>query len=471
MNPSNKRARSPNDISSYIYDVCNLDYFTSKQLQNHKQIHKQNTGSTFSASSSTHVHLENEDLSSLVDDYMTEDISFDLFKPRTYKASCNFEAGDEGHVYNDNIFTENIFTTSPLLSIELYDIITSFNISTECHCQLANLMNTVFWDHDKLSKEYSPEIFQTGPVNTLLKNKAAIKTHTYVICVNACKLYNNTQNKEECPHCGSKRFMEATDDTLTHLVSVKTMKMMLLGDQLARLFDNSDTREKLHYRAKRQLISSELSDYFDGEEYRALKTQHFFQSPDDVAVALFLDGFVNQKKSKQQLTIVYAMILNYDPLIRYTNEYLIQLAIIPRKPVDLDSFLLPIIDEVISLGKYGLIIKKFDGERIVVKVYMVMTSGDIPQVTKYCHHKDHNSRYGCHISEVLGEAPLRGRGMYFKNCCVPLRPMIDFVNDNPNTSIQESNIIARLHTFTGSSFYSLDEMHLIGYGIGNTLEK
>ncbi|OAD67741.1 hypothetical protein PHYBLDRAFT_174069 [Phycomyces blakesleeanus NRRL 1555(-)] len=397
--------------------------------------------------SSTHVHLENEDLSTPVDDYMTEDISFDPFKPRTYKASCNFKAGDEGHIYNDNIFTENTFTTSQLLSIELYDIVTSFN------------------DHDKLSKEYSPEILRAGPVNTLLKNKAAIKPHAYDICVNACKLYNNTQNKEECPHCDSKRFMEATDDTLAHLVLVKTMKMMSLGNQLARLLSNSDTRKKLHYRANRQLISSDLSDYFDGEEYRALKTQHLFQSPDNVAVALFLDGFVNQKKSKQQLTIVHAMILNYDPLIRYINEYLIQLVIIPRKSVDLDSFLLSIIAEVISLGKYELIIKKFDGERIAAKVHIVMASGDIPQVTKYCHHKDHNYRYGCYICEVLGEAPLRGRDMYFKNCCAPLRPMIDFVNGNPNTSIQESNIFAQLPTFTGSSFYSLDEMHLIGHGV------
>ena len=66
---------------------------------------------------------------------------------------------------------------------------------------------------------------------------------------------------------------------------------------------------------------------------------------------------------------------------RYTDEYLIQLAIIPGKPVDLDSFLLPIIDEITSLGKYGLIINKFNGERIISKVHMVLASGDIPQVS------------------------------------------------------------------------------------------
>ena len=66
---------------------------------------------------------------------------------------------------------------------------------------------------------------------------------------------------------------------------------------------------------------------------------------------------------------------------RYTDEYLLQLAIIPGKPKDLNSFLLPIIDEINSLGKFGLIVKKFDGERITSRVHMVMASGDIPQVS------------------------------------------------------------------------------------------
>lgn len=57
-----------------------------------------------------------------------------------------------------------------------------------------------------------------------------------------------------------------------------------------------------------------------------------------------------------------------------------QLAIIPGKIKDLDSYLLPIVDEVKSLGEYGLIVKKYDGEQIKGKVHMVMATGDIPQV-------------------------------------------------------------------------------------------
>ena len=66
---------------------------------------------------------------------------------------------------------------------------------------------------------------------------------------------------------------------------------------------------------------------------------------------------------------------------RYTDEYMFQIAVVAEKIQDLDSFLEPIIDEVISLGEYGLVVKKLSGEEIEAKVHMVMATGDIPQVT------------------------------------------------------------------------------------------
>ena len=58
-----------------------------------------------------------------------------------------------------------------------------------------------------------------------------------------------------------------------------------------------------------------------------------------------------------------------------------QLAVIPGKAKDLDSFLLPIVDEIKSLDEHGLIAKKHNGEEIRSKVHLVIATGDIPQVT------------------------------------------------------------------------------------------
>lgn len=82
---------------------------------------------------------------------------------------------------------------------------------------------------------------------------------------------------------------------------------------------------------------------------------------------------------------------------RYTDKYLFQLAIIPGKIVDLDSFLLPIVDELNSLGKYGMVVKKFDGEIIKSKVHLMLASGDIPQVRKKNVKEGHKFNPYLHI--------------------------------------------------------------------------
>ena len=72
--------------------------------------------------------------------------------PRTFKASCHFNVGDEGHVYNQSLIDRNTFNTAQLYSIQLYDIVTACQISNEGHRQLVGLMNTLIGDHEKLAE-------------------------------------------------------------------------------------------------------------------------------------------------------------------------------------------------------------------------------------------------------------------------------------------------------------------------------
>ncbi|KAL0096990.1 hypothetical protein J3Q64DRAFT_1828079 [Phycomyces blakesleeanus] len=341
-----------------------LTYPTSKQLCNHKRIHKQVNAP---------VAKEN------------------LQEPIMQSASAQTNLEDE-HVYNDNIFTNNIFTTSELFSICLNDFVIDFEVSTDLHSLLVDLMNM----------NTTQKILHAGPVNTLIKSKTDLKSYEYDICENVCSLFDITKNEEECSICKAHRYKEIDGDS--SLVPVNTMKMMSLGDQLARLLGNNKTRLKLQYRANRQSISNDMSDYFDSEEYKTLKEQQLFDSPDDIAIALFLDGF-------------------------------------------------------------------FNGKQIKAKVHMVMTSGDIPQVTQFCHHTGHMSNKGCWICEVEGVSPPHSKEKYYQNHCATLRTKNDFVKGKKATGIKEANIFARLPTFSGSYFYRLDEMHLIGHGIGKLIYK
>ncbi|CAO3618584.1 unnamed protein product [Mucor hiemalis] len=250
------------------------------------------------------------------------------------------------------------------------------------------------------------------------------------------------------------------------------MKMMSIGDQLAKLLGNNTTRQELHYRHNRVANPNVISDFFDGAMYNNFVAKGNFQNKDDIAVALFLDGFVNRKKSKEPLTIVHVMVLNYDPIIRYTDKYLFQLAIIPGKIVDLDSFLLPIVDELNSLGKYGMVVKKFDGEIIKSKVHLMLASGDIPQVSKFMHHKGHVSTFGCRVCEVKGEHPVGSRrGMYFLQTTAQERTMDSFENGNAALGITGESAFRTLPSFCGTFFHPLEEMHMLGHGIGKLIYR
>ncbi len=118
--------------------------------------------------------------------------------------------------------------------------------------------------------------------------------------------------------------------------------------------------------------------------------------------------------------------------IRYTDEYLLQLAILPgpNKPSDMDSFLRPIVDELNDLSSNGLIVRRNHQEVCRAKVYLMMASGDIPAVADMAHVAPHTSRHGCRICEVSGQSSETGHGMYFIDTDAPLKTLSDFLTPN-----------------------------------------
>ncbi|OAD66599.1 C2H2-type zinc finger transcription factor [Phycomyces blakesleeanus NRRL 1555(-)] len=153
----------------------------------------------------------------------------------------------------------------------------------------------------------------------------------------------------------------------------------------------------------------------------------------------------------------------------YTNKYLLQLAILPgpKKPTHLDSFLIPIINELQDLEAHGLVVKHNRVELCRSKVYLLLASGDIPAVADMAHIGSHTSLFGCRFCETKGKCPTNRRhGMYFDDISARLRPLEDFKVGNPSKNIYQLSIYTQLSTFSGSSFFALDELHLIARGIG-----
>ena len=95
------------------------------------------------------------------------------------------------------------------------------------------------------------------------------------------------------------------------------MNIMSIGDLLAQMLSDSKTNELLKYRAEREASDiDEIRDIFDGQNYKDLIRKGFFTNPNDIAIGLFTDGFVNQKKGKNTYTIIHVIVFNFDPSIR-----------------------------------------------------------------------------------------------------------------------------------------------------------
>lgn len=143
-------------------------------------------------------------------------------------------------------------------------------------------------------------------------------------------------------------------------------------------------------------------------------------------------------------------------IYRYTDEHLIQLAIIPgpNKPKDLDSFLLPVVDELKDLERDGIVIRDGSTEICRAKVHLIICSGDIPAVADMAHFGSHTSIFGCRICEVQGIPPKnRSNGKYFTDRYAPMRPLIDFKQGNSVSIIYADNVQIHLHKLNRTPTY------------------
>jgi hypothetical protein len=157
---------------------------------------------------------------------------------------------------------------------------------------------------------------------------------------------------------------------------------MSIGDIISRLLANPDTRAELRYRHeydnRENAEPNIIADFFDGEEYKAFKRNNNFQNEHDVAIALFNDGFVTTNRGGRLFTMMHVVVLSYNPQLRYKEEYLIQLCILPgkKKPASFSSYLSVILAEMHYLSTYGMVVMTPDNQSIRSKVHCLAFGGD-----------------------------------------------------------------------------------------------
>jgi hypothetical protein len=191
--------------------------------------------------------------------------------------------------------------------------------------------------------------------------------------------------------------------------------------QLRALFLDPDMVEKLGYRVLCDQIREDgvIQDVFDSEQYLKLRetlldpegNYHFFDDPRDIALGVSTDGFTLFKRRRCGFSTAWPILItnyNLHPRIRNRLENVLCVGVIPgpKQCKDLNSFLVPLLDELLELeaGVEGSTPPGpgLKGSNFVFRAFLIIIFGDIPAVAKMLMMKGHNAAKPCRSCLISG---------------------------------------------------------------------
>ncbi|QRV99729.1 Transposase family Tnp2 protein [Ceratobasidium sp. AG-Ba] len=347
---------------------------------------------------------------------------------------------------------------------------------------------------------------------------AGFGTRAYDCCVNSCCCFlGKHKDLDACPYCAEARYSAAGCPR-------RSFHYTPLIPQLQALFRSRQLLAKLMYRSKVEANPEPdmVQDVYDGEHYRKLRNTRLdpnaeyriLDNPEDLALGLSTDGFTLFKRRRRGLSTAWPLIfINYNlhPKYRVRLENIICVGVIPgpRQCKDLNSFLAPVLEELLQLEQGVDSIKttpatapkheerpeeEGDGEltEFKLRAFLIMIFGDIPAISKLLAMKGHNALVPCRTCYTQGVLCRRKKNsVYYIPLALPgdegdgyppdmllLRShelfllhyrQLDNLNDRPGRrkqlekelGINDRPIFARLKSFDLACCAPYDIMHLL----------
>ena len=166
--------------------------------------------------------------------------------------------------------------------------------------------------------------------------------------------------------------------------------------------DKETRRMRLFFSRGATLETLPLDDYIFGRNYIGLDAKKRFRS-DDVCLALSVDGKNLFKSNDFNVWPVLLLNLNLSPEERCKIENMIPFGFIPgpRNPKDLQSFLIPLYEELHRLES-GFPVTDWEGNRRDVRLFLLFVTADLPALSKVIRTRGHNALSPCRFCEVQG---------------------------------------------------------------------
>jgi hypothetical protein len=272
-----------------------------------------------------------------------------------------------------------------------------------------------------------------------LRILSGLETRAYDCCVNSCCCFlGKYRDLDSCPFCQERRFNAAGK-------ARRRFHYSPLIPQLQGLFQRAPSIKSMRYRAKaeREHEPGKYFDVFDGRHYHTLRNTQvregndyrFFDNREDIALSLSTNGFTLFKRRRRGLSTAWPIILvnlNLPPKVRYRLENILCVGVIPgpKQCKDLNSFLIPLIEELLELAEgveSSRVATDADNEdeaeeagRFWLRAFLILLFGDIPAVAKLLAIKGHNAVVPCRTCYIRGVlCQLEKSSVYYVPLTVP----------------------------------------------------
>lgn len=256
-----------------------------------------------------------------------------------------------------------------------------------------------------------PLVFPSANVESFKKTEHRVQRLSgfqpvlYDCCINSCVCFTGPYEKlNDCPVCSTGRL----DDEGRPRAQFSYLPII---PRLRAMVSNQKHAAKMQYRANYQHKPSQFNDIFDGSHYQTLRKTRikvgdetlpysFFSDPRDIALGLSTDGFGPFKNRKQTTWPLVLYNYNLPPEERFQHEIHIGVIPGPKKPAELDTFLFPLIQELLLLAIGVTAWDALNKEYFTLRVFLLVVFGDIPAMAMVMRMKGHNGKLPCRMCKI-----------------------------------------------------------------------
>jgi len=173
------------------------------------------------------------------------------------------------------------------------------------------------------------------------------------MCINSCLAFTGEYSANvRCTICNEPRYS-------TGRKARKHAIYFPIIERLRLQFADPARVLQLLYRSNHVEDFSKLQDIYDGNLYKEMLRERLLADSRDIVFSASLDGYQIFKQQRDDCWVILLINHNLPPEVRVKKENLMVTAVIPgpRAPKDLNSFLRPLVDELLILeSKYNLYI-------------------------------------------------------------------------------------------------------------------